>query len=439
MKKRLIALVMTLCMAAALVVPASAVSGSSRDNVVLQRIGHGEYDISSETNQEQLTVLEIKDDVFFRDQRESELLFELDDDISEVIYTVDCGDRVLTIGYLPGHNKFDYEDMRSSVPRMLESMLKDLNNEKRTDYSVNQIENLQLKEIRLQAGVNADIFLAERYSNSVEKVCNIQPAELIEDSISSTKATTNNSITGSYHYRQQINDQTSILKWFNQATNTSSNCTVTPTKPHAGDGNTRYRNGNYQPGYKWYPTNVKTYFRNNSSSGKNKCRLIFSYNPTQLGYLKKDNNEALELSIVFYNYTDYGYTYMKHTNITYGTDQPTGYLDTSFGDDSNEVDFCVGVRNANQLSANKDYYWWIESKAGDRPSNRPKNGQFKVMAQRSYSILNPAPSSLAQWFVFGEEHEDILRLKTYPTGNTAWTLGTSGNAWKFNAATDSVS
>ena len=321
MKKRLIALVMTLCMAAALVVPASAVSGSSRDNVVLQRIGHGEYDISSETNQEQLTVLEIKDDVFFRDQRESELLFELDDDISEVIYTVDCGDRVLTIGYLPGHNKFDYEDMRSSVPRMLESMLKDLNNEKRTDYSVNQIENLQLKEIRLQAGVNADIFLAERYSNSVEKVCNIQPAELIEDSISSTKATTNNSITGSYHYRQQINDQTSILKWFNQATNTSSNCTVTPTK----------------------------------------------------------------------------------------------------------------------LSANKDYYWWIESKAGDRPSNRPKNGQFKVMAQRSYSILNPAPSSLAQWFVFGEEHENILRLKTYPTGNTAWTLGTSGNAWKFNAATDSVS
>ena len=70
MKKRLIALVMPLCMAAALVVPASAVSGSSRDNVVLQRIGHGEYDISSETNQEQLTVLEIKDDVFFRDQRE---------------------------------------------------------------------------------------------------------------------------------------------------------------------------------------------------------------------------------------------------------------------------------------------------------------------------------------------------------------------------------
>ena len=41
--------------------------------------------------------------------------------------------------------------------------------------------------------------------------------------------------------------------------------------------------------------------------------------------------------------------------------------------------------------------------------------------------------------MFGEEHEDILRLKTYPTGNTAWTLGTSGNAWKFNAATDSVS
>lgn len=396
-------------------------------------------DLSSETHQEQISVLEIKDDVFFRDQRESDLLFDLDDDISEVVYTIDCGDRVLTIGYLPGDNKFDYEDMRSSVSRMLESMLNDLNDEKSTDYSINQIDNLQLKEIRLHAGVNTDNFSTEKYSKTVEKVCNIQPAELTEDLISASKATTTNSITGCYHYRQQINNQTSILKWFNQATNTSSNCPVTPAEPHAGDGNTRFRYKNYQPGYKWYPTNVKTYFRNNSSSGKNKCRLIFSYNPTQLSYLKKDSNEALELSIVFYNYTQHGYAYMKRSNVTYGTDQPTGYLDTSFLDGSDEVDFCVGVRNANQLAANRDYYWWIESTAGSRPSNRPQNGQFKVLAQRSYSVLNPAPSSLAQWFVYSEEHEDILRLKTFETGNTAWSLGASGNAWKFNAATDSVS
>jgi len=49
MKKRLIALVMTLCVAVSMAAPASAVSDSS-DNVVLQRIGRGEYAVVGDSN-----------------------------------------------------------------------------------------------------------------------------------------------------------------------------------------------------------------------------------------------------------------------------------------------------------------------------------------------------------------------------------------------------
>lgn len=50
MKKRLLALIMTLCVAVAMVAPAIAVSDSSRDNVVLQRIGHGEYAVVGDSD-----------------------------------------------------------------------------------------------------------------------------------------------------------------------------------------------------------------------------------------------------------------------------------------------------------------------------------------------------------------------------------------------------
>ena len=157
---------------------------------------------------------------------------------------------------------------------------------------------------------------------------------------------------------------------------------------------------------------VRTWFKTEYEPGKNRTTLQYSYSPTQLAYLQKDSNEALELSVAFYNYTNAssvsnrGYSYMLQDQITWSTTQPKAYLDTSFADNSTSVDFCVGVYDATALKANTIYSWTITSKAGTKPGY-PNDGRFRIMAQRSYRFTTLVGGAFN---VFAEEHENILRL-----------------------------
>lgn len=191
---------------------------------------------------------------------------------------------------------------------------------------------------------------------------------------------------------------------------------------------------------------VRTWFKTEYEPGKNRTTLQYSYSPTQLAYLQKDSNEALELSVAFYNYTNAssvsnrGYSYMLQDQITWSTTQPKAYLDTSFADNSTSVDFCVGVYDATALKANTIYSWTITSKAGTKPGY-PNDGRFRIMAQRSYRFTTLVGGAFN---VFAEEHENILRLglnsgQNWVPNVTGWSLGgATQSPWNFNAETDGV-
>ena len=78
-------------------------------------------------------------------------------------------------------------------------------------------------------------------------------------------------------------------------------------------------------------------------SRKHQVELSYCYSEDELGNLAFDDNEALEMEITFYNYNpdtmdeiyeaDCGYSYIDtSSDFDYFTNQPSEYLDTSFGD-----------------------------------------------------------------------------------------------------------
>lgn len=364
--------------------------------------------------------------------------------VEQVVYQVDAGKDTFTIGYAPGLSDFNKDDMQEGIQGMVDSINQDI----RTDSDLEgnhefKTQDLELTQVFFEATQEEQDQIKKKCESIIDEARTAQDI-MIQGALereASTLAAASTSITGSYHTKNE-NVGMGTFKWYNQSTGKFSVCDNTLTAPHAGDGNARYS----LAGYKWYPTTVKTWFKTEAESGKNRVTLQYTYSPTQLSYLQKDSNEALEMSVAFYNYTNAsatsqkGYSYMLQQQITWSTTQPKAYLDTAFGDQSNETDFCVGVYDATALKADTAYRWTITSKAGTK-HNYPNDGRFRILAQRSYRFTTAVGGSFN---VFAEEHERILKLGLTSTQNwvptvTGWSLGvTSQTPWTFNAAGDSV-
>lgn len=165
--------------------------------------------------------------------------------------------------------------------------------------------------------------------------------------------------------------------------------------------------------------------------------------------LNRDSNEALELEVLFYNYSkasafsDRGtafQTHLKSEGGVWSTNQPNAYLDTTAFDKTKEtINFCVGVDDTTALKANTTYYWMIDGAAGTTSNNYVNDGRFCVNAQRSYRAYGSG-----KWGVFLEEHEPILKLglseseNWVPASSSAWKLAKSGATWTFTSGKDPV-
>ena len=127
------------------------------------------------------------------------------------------------------------------------------------------------------------------------------------------------------------------------------------------------------------------------------------------------------------------------SSYTWTTNQPNYYLDTSFEDNTESINFCVGVDDTSDLRSEKWYYWCISGIKGITSNNYPNDGRFVVTAQRSYRLIGSGT-----WSVFAEEHEGIRFLgitssqKWVPASGSAWVYAAANSAWVFNSYLDPV-
>lgn len=373
------------------------------------------------------------------------------DNLIEIVFTVDAGEDEFTIGYFLGNKEYSFELLSQEIEDAVFDTNYDIANEPRLSSNKSfEPSDLELKYVEVKtpsiSSTNSisstvnDKFLELSGVKSVTPL--LSKSETITSSASPQISTQRSDIDGSYHFYDIIHDQ-EWRCWYNQFTGQTSACPSSAISPHAGDGNSRYA-----AGYQWFPDEVEAAFYTNYSADENRTQLWYKYDSDTLDNLNYDSDEALEMEVIFYNYSDDSYVYEERGNAfqlmengaTWRTNQPNSYRDTTVGDDKTEVSLCVGVDDTSDLESGKWYYWYIDSEKGDNSNNYPNDGRFRVVAQRGYSVLLGGAFG-----VFSEEHEPICRLGITSSNNwvsqdeNAWECAKNGDTWTFDSASDPVS
>lgn len=102
---------------------------------------------------------------------------------------------------------------------------------------------------------------------------------------------------------------------------------------------------------------------------QSKMTLYYTFDEESLRNLNIDDNEALEMEIVLYNYanansaSERGSSFMpvlgEEEYRYFYSNIPNAYVDTSFGDSKEELSFCVGCEDTHAYSADTQYYWAV--------------------------------------------------------------------------------
>ena len=368
------------------------------------------------------------------------------DNLVEVVFNVNAGLDTFTIGYYLGESDFSYETITASIQEAIDNINDDIqHNERVSGNRLVLIEDIELSYFEISPD-----YLSTRTADSIDdlvnkfvgvKDCNligtfVSPQTIDESQLASV---TYGAINGSYHHIQVVGTET-YIGCYNGLTGQDYLCNANLSSPHGGDGNNRYDSG-----YQWFPNYVDVDFATNVGTNENQTKLWYKYDQATLNNLNIDSNEALEMEVLFYNYTDpklsvseKGSTFqINKSGAVWATNQPNSYRDTTFGDSSNTVSFSIGVSDTTSLVANKWYYWYMNGPAGTTANNYPNDGRFKVTAQRSYRLIGSGAFS-----VFAEEHEAIRTLGV-PVGNnwvvkSAWSYAQAKETWHFDSSKDTV-
>ena len=352
----------------------------------------------------------------------------LEDCIKQVVFEILIGDEIIKVGLV-----FQQEFLMDALNQRVDSIIEELIEMYGTEITNENVRLYCIETKENSARTNEIIDLQdlkEVIEVTPEVIKQIEPADLLDISKEVY------GINEQYH----INYANMILL-HDSRTNKNTRCVPTLSSPHYGDGNNRYESG-----YQWFPGKVNVVFNEGLFSGmrKHQVELSYCYSEDELGNLAFDDNEALEMEITFYNYNpntmdeiyeaDCGYSYIDtSSDFDYFTNQPSEYLDTSFGDSDCEVNFCVGVDDATNLEPGVNYYFRARFDGNER-QGYPNDGRFRVTAQRGYRFIGHG-----EWSVFAEEHDPIRSLGISEDMN--WVSESAYDIWQwnFNSDTDFVS
>ena len=363
------------------------------------------------------------------------------DNIQQISFTYNSGRDTFTLGcWIGADADFNWNLIQS----MLEESVNTINEEIRKNQRLSGNSEIvfDLLTLHNMEIVQSSSTSSTTFQESLVGAKKISSPLLTPTSYTAPLNTRTLSATSSYHYTNAL-----LKYWHNAVSNSNSLCTITPVSPHSGDGNSRY-----DAGYNWAPKIVTANFISEDFAGQNSTTIYYQYDQAGLDNLVMDNNEALEIQMVFYDYDsdtislpNRGTTYQvaePESYCAYSSSQPNYYFDTYIDGDfeeDNEICFCLGVPDASELEADRWYYWNIVSLAGNR-NGGPQSGRFRVEAQRSYRFIEAWESTLS---VYTEEHDRVLRLgipfdKNFVV-DSAWVYDDADIEWTFNAATDPIS
>ena len=383
-------------------------------------------------------------DIMFNSPNLLDIVYTVSDNLDEIVFSIDAGDDIFTVGYYLGDEEFSWEKITKAIGKAVGELEYDIINDDRiSKNNTVSLENFYLNYIV----VNSDTSISNMVSTlsgviSYKRIGRVlTEKEDFEHVQNDNKSNRTITIDGSYHHLVAAGEET-FTYWYNQLTGMSSMCAASASNPHLGDADNRYDSG-----FQWFPNEVDVNFYTDIAQNENRTKLWYRYNQSTLNNLNVDSNEALEMEVVFYNYyliftpyEDKGDAFQLIENgSTWCTNQPNCYRDTNAFDWGQEVSFCVGVDDTSELVANTWYYWYIDGIKGTTTNNYPNDGRFKVTAQRSYRFIGSGT-----WFVFAEEHEHIRSLgitasqNWVPANENAWVYAAANDDWNFNSSTDPV-
>lgn len=394
--------------------------------------------------------VEFNEDILIKSTANLQNLSLASKELDEVVFTVMAGKDEFTIGFYVGDSDFDIDVLLAKIQDTVDDINYDIAHEERiSGNAAIRLEELEVKYFDITTSAT-DMSSRSNTPEIVQQLSGVRDvyslvkpgtSEMMREASPDIKnGSRSNTIGGSYHYLGILVDQT-YTYWHNQLTGSNTICNASILSPHAGDGNNRYASG-----FQWFPDYVDVNFYTDVATNENRTKLWYKYTTSTLAKLNVDSNEALEMEVVFYNYTNasslsnrgHAFQLLK-SGSTWATNQPNSYRDTAFCDSEEEVSFCVGVDDTSDLKANTWYYWYINGTKGTTSDNYVNDGRFKVIAQRGYRALGSGT-----WSVFSEEHESILSLglgsnyNWVPANQNAWDLADANDDWNFVAATDPV-
>lgn len=161
----------------------------------------------------------------------------------------------------------------------------------------------------------------------------------------------------------------------------------------------------------WVPDRGDTHTYVSSTTGKTISNWWVWNTDADLAGLRRDNNETLEVDVVFYNYDGTAWAInwpcsLCYYGVNWDSNQPRAYADTQMDDSYNERPFSVGSADATQFVKGRWYYFYIYDVRG--ASSGPT--KTKLQAQRGHRWPSTCYST---YCVYAEDTVTIVPFSAY--------------------------
>lgn len=223
-------------------------------------------------------------------------------------------------------------------------------------------------------------------------------------------------------------------------------CDTSAKNPRCGDGQDRLRmhddggfNSSTNRGaYNWLPRDVYGEAKTINTTTR-QVSVLFSWTNDRLNNLRIDNNEALEVEVLFYNYgqgvgiPQRGKAFMNQEPYSWSSNLPGAYKDTRFLDDPREPSYAVGTKYINDLDT-RTYSFVMNARWYN--TDNDDNGLWQINFSRGYYLVSTHPGLRAyqelygtdEWFIFNEEYEIFAKVKQYHKYDSGyWAPGEYGH------------
>jgi hypothetical protein len=203
-------------------------------------------------------------------------------------------------------------------------------------------------------------------------------------------------------------------------------CDTSATNPYCGDRQDRLKQkarfNEEGDVYSWLPTSLSANTSEfNSETHARNLHAYFSWDSTAISNLVIDDNEAIEMEVLFYNYgsgtgiPENGTAYMSTLPYAWFSNLPDAYLDTRFMDEDTTKSYAIGTASPHLITADIGYYF----SAYAYPSSTNTEGLWQINFQRGYWLDSTNfwyrfyRGSGDEWYVFNEENETTAKMKQF--------------------------